>query len=394
MANEKRSTSETRPLLVFSHLRWNFVYQRPQHLLTRFQRMCNVHVWEEPVYEGQEAPHLRESTGTGGVQVITPLLPEGTTADAASSIQKVLLDQYLASRRLSEIFAWYYTPMALKFSAHLSPVVTVYDCMDELSAFQGASPELISLEKKLFARADVVFCGGASLYAAKRKQHRNTHLFPSSIDREHFAPARNAQPDPADQVSIPHPRVGFYGVLDERLDRDLLRDVAKLRPDLHFVLLGPVVKIRERDLPAAPNLHYLGQKKYEELPAYLANWDVAMLPFARNASTEFISPTKTPEYLAGGKPVVSTPIRDVVKPYGELGLVKIAATPQEFSAAVDACTATANAEWLRRVDAVLTSMSWDKTFSEMWAEIQRCAVPRMASPVGLITAAEGSTASV
>lgn len=356
--------------------------------------MCNVHVWEEPVYEGQEAPHLRESTGTGGVQVITPLLPEGTTADAASSIQKVLLDQYLASRRLSEIFAWYYTPMALKFSAHLSPVVTVYDCMDELSAFQGASPELISLEKKLFARADVVFCGGASLYAAKRKQHRNTHLFPSSIDREHFAPARNAQPDPADQVSIPHPRVGFYGVLDERLDRDLLRDVAKLRPDLHFVLLGPVVKIRERDLPAAPNLHYLGQKKYEELPAYLANWDVAMLPFARNASTEFISPTKTPEYLAGGKPVVSTPIRDVVKPYGELGLVKIAATPQEFSAAVDACTATANAEWLRRVDAVLTSMSWDKTFSEMWAEIQRCAVPRMASPVGLITAAEGSTASV
>lgn len=384
----KRATSEIRPLLVFSHLRWNFVYQRPQHLLTRFQRVCDVHVWEEPLYEARQEPGLRVSAAEGGVRVVTPLLPEGTAGDAAVSMQRVLLDNYVASQGWSKVMAFYYTPMALQFSAHLSPAVTVYDCMDELSAFQGASPKLISLERELFARADVVFCGGASLYAAKRNQHGNVHLFPSSIEREHFAPARTGQPDPGDQAEIPHPRVGFYGVLDERLDRDLLRDVAALRPDLHFVLLGPVAKIRESDLPVAPNLHYLGQKTYDELPRYLANWDVAMLPFARNASTEFISPTKTPEYLAGGRPVVSTPIRDVVTPYGDLGLVKIAATAEEFSAAVDACMAGADEEWLRRVDAVLGSMSWDKTCDEMWEQIEECAVPATANAVGPITAAE------
>lgn len=381
-------------MLVFSHLRWDFVYQRPQHLLTRFQRIRNVHYWEEPLFETREAPALRISLGTGGVQVITPLLPESMQGTVATAVQKTLLDEYIRARRMTEFSAWYYTPMALAFSNHLSPEVVVYDCMDELSAFQGASPELIAQEKKLFARADVVFCGGASLYAAKRKRHRNVHLFPSSIDREHFAPARNAQGDPTDQAGIPHPRIGFYGVLDERLDRELLRQVATLRPDLHFVLLGPVVKIHENELPVAPNLHYLGQKKYEELTAYLANWDVAMLPFAQNASTEFISPTKTPEYLAGGKPVVSTPIKDVVKPYGEAGLVKIAASPEEFVCAIDSLLVSQDFAWLEKVDAVLASMSWNRTFEGMWAEIQKCAMRQHASTAPLLAAAEGSTANV
>jgi glycosyltransferase involved in cell wall biosynthesis len=368
-----------RNILTFCHLRWNFVYQRPQHLLSRYQKIANVHLWEEPVFKQSVTPFLQCSVGEDGVTVITPVLVLGLSDEQSIAVQRALLDRYIEETDLREFAAWYSTPMALRFSDHLQPVVTIYDCMDELSAFQGAPPQLISEEQRLFSRADVVFCGGASLYASKSLQHDNVHLFPSSIDREHFAAARRPMRDPSDQRGIPHPRIGFYGVLDERLDRDLLAAIARLRPKWHFVLLGPVVKIRETDLPHAANLHYLGQKQYADLPAYLGNWEVAMLPFARNASTRFISPTKTPEYLAGGKPVVSTPIADVVRPYGEAGHVAIAHDAAEFVAAIERILSTPDPGWLARVDAMLVSMSWDKTFEHMWKEIRRCSVSLNAS---------------
>jgi glycosyltransferase involved in cell wall biosynthesis len=288
-------------------------------------------------------------------------------------MQRYLLDSYLAEQRIIDFIAWYYTPMALPFSCHLNPEVVVYDCMDELSAFQGAPPELVDQERMLFHRADVVFTGGASLFGSKQNQHSNVHLFPSAIDREHFAVARRPQEDPADQASIPHPRIGFFGVLDERLDGALLREAAGLHPDWHFVLTGPVVKISPEELPHLPNIHYLDQKDYTELPSYLANWDVAMLPFALNRSTRYISPTKTPEYLAAGKPVVSTPIRDVVSPYGDLGLVKIGANAPEFCSAIEGLLAgKARESWLASVDAFLAGISWDSTFEQMWKRITRC----------------------
>jgi glycosyltransferase involved in cell wall biosynthesis len=308
---------------------------------------------------------------TAGVTVVTPLLPHGLDHRMAMDAQRELLDRYVEEQGLKQFAAWYYTPMALEFSDHLKPAVVVYDCMDELSAFKGAPPELIDQEKRLFARADVVFAGGASLFAVKRTQHGNVHLFPSSIDRQHFAAAREAQEDPEDQAAIAHPRIGFFGVLDERLDRDLLRDVAAAHPEWQMVLIGPIVKIRDEDLPRAANLHYLGQKSYAELPRYLANWDVAMLPFALNESTRFISPTKTPEYLAAGKPVVSTPIQDVVRPYGEMGLVRIGESAAEFGEAIRRSLQDKDGEWLARVDTFLTGTSWDKTFEGMWNEIQR-----------------------
>ena len=367
-----------RDILAFCHLRWNFVYQRPQHLLSRWQKTAHVHLWEEPIFDDREEPSLQCSIGQGGVEVITPMLPRRLNGAEAEAVQRVLLDEYIAEKKLSNFVAWYYTPMALRFSDHLQPAVTVYDSMDELSAFQGAPPELILEEKRLFERADVVFCGGASLFASKRLQHPNVHLFASSIDAEHFAQAREPMADPADQAGIPHPRIGFYGVLDERLDRELLAQLSALNPDWHFVMIGPVVKISDDELPKGPNLHYLGQKSYSELPVYLANWDIAMLPFARNASTRFISPTKTPEYLAGGKPVISTPIQDVVRPYGEAGHVEIAATAQEFTAAANRIFSRPDPQWLKRVDQMLAGMSWDKTFEGMTAEIYRCAIRREA----------------
>lgn len=363
---------EKNSILCFCHLRWNFVWQRPQHLLTRCQARADVHLWEEPVFGDVKRPELTVSAGRGGVRVLTPTLPHGLREGTTQKALRILLDDYVADRDLDRVIAWYYTPMALKFSDHLRPRLTVYDCMDELSAFQGAPLEMVEQERRLFERADVVFVGGASLYASKRMQHGNVHLFPSSIDREHFAVAREGKEDPEDQAEIPHPRIGFFGVLDERLDRDLLRQLAAEHPEWHFVLVGPVVKIREDELPRAANLHYLGRKDYADLPRYLANWDVAMLPFAQNASTRFISPTKTPEYLAAARPVVSTPIRDVVSPYGEMGLVQIAGDARQFAEAIRQALQERDDRWLQKVDEFLSGNSWDQTFNSMWKEMRRC----------------------
>ncbi|WP_236657331.1 glycosyltransferase [Acidisarcina polymorpha] len=316
------------------------------------------------------ALHIRREEN--GLHVVTPLLPLGTSGAEAIDAQRFLLKNFLKERKIHSFLAWYYTPMALEYTSDVKPELVIYDCMDELSAFQGAPPQLVELERELFRRADLVFVGGQSLYHVKRKQHANVHCFPSSIDRAHFVVAREGLANPTDQRLIPHPRIGFFGVLDERLDTALLAAVAEQNPQWSLILLGPVVKIRPEQLPRLPNIHYLGQKQYGDLPAYLSNWDVAMLPFANNASTRFISPTKTPEYLAAGKRVVSTPIQDVIEPYGRLGLVDIAATPKEFSTAIEsALTSTDDESWLDRVDQMLSHISWDKTFAGMWHEVTR-----------------------
>ena len=357
-------------LLCFSHLRWNFVFQRPQHLLTRFARQLDVIFFEEPVFGSRSEPHLDMHFDDSGVRIVTPLLPSGATPLSNIKAQRMLLDWLLQAEGVSNFTAWYYTPMALGFSRHLHPSLTVYDCMDELSAFQEAPAELVELEQELFSRADVVFAGGQSLYEAKRRQHSNVHGFPSSIDYAHFSAARELQDEPVDQQAIPHPRIGFFGVLDERLDRDLLSKVAAAHPEWHFVFIGPVVKISNDDLPVANNIHYLGQKSYSVLPSYIASWQVAMLPFAQNAATRFISPTKTPEYLAAGKPVVSTPIRDVVNPYGSLGLVSIASTADEFAACIARALDGQPTGWLKEVDLLLSRTSWDRTFQAMQQVMQ------------------------
>jgi glycosyltransferase involved in cell wall biosynthesis len=268
-------------------------------------------------------------------------------------------------QQFGETLAWFYTPMMLRWADRLEPNVIVYDCMDELSMFRGAPPELLEREKELLERADLVFTGGQSLYEAKRDRHPAVYAFPSSIDVKHFQQALSVSDDPVDQKDIPHPRIGFCGVIDERTDIHLLGKIAELRPDWQFVMIGPIVKIDENDLPHRDNLHYLGGKNYNDLPTYIGGWEVAMMPFAMNDSTKFISPTKTPEYLAAGRPVVSTPIRDVVRPYGEMGLVHIASTAEEFVNAIE--TALSEDVDQRRAKAAehLSTMSWDKTQKAM-----------------------------
>jgi glycosyltransferase involved in cell wall biosynthesis len=360
--------SESKALLCFSHLRWHFVFQRPQHLMTRFAKSMRVFFHEEPVFGDVTHPVLeRHDTGTG-VTIIVPRLPHGLDEQAQHAAMRALLDDFVAEEGITDPVLWYYTPMMRPFSARLQAQKIVYDCMDELTAFRGAPPALVEREQELLRDADVVFTGGYSLYEAKRGRHPNVHAFPSSVDVAHFAKARLDLADPPDQQPIPRPRIGHYAVLDERLDIDLLAGLAEARPDWQFILVGPIVKIDPGSLPRQPNIHYLGGKKYDELPAYLAGWDVAFMPFAMNESTRFISPTKTPEYLAAGKPVVSTPITDVVRTYGgDVGLARIARTVPEFVAAIEAALhdRESRADWLRRTDRLLAEMSWDRTWSQM-----------------------------
>jgi UDP-galactopyranose mutase len=361
-------TSELPPdLLCFSHLRWDFVFQRPQHLLTRANRHSRVFFLEEPLFvDPAEMPRMEIRRVGERLYVATPHLPHGLSPESVNEWQRELLDLLLDERQVQSFTAWYYTPMALAFSEHLQPALTVYDCMDELSAFRGAPPALLNWERQLLKRADLVFTGGQSLYEAKRNRHARVHAFPSSIDWKHFAQARQKPEEPADQAAITGPKLGFYGVLDERFDIDLLAEVARRRPDLHFIMLGPVVKIAPESLPQAENIHYLGMKSYDELPRYVAHWDAALLLFALNESTRYISPTKTPEYLAAGLPVVSTPIRDVVRPYGDKGLVHIAATADEFIAAIDLALPTRSCPVRQgNVDRFLANNSWDKTWERM-----------------------------
>ncbi len=354
----------TYDVICLSHLRWNFVFQRPQHLLTRCAQERRVLFVEEPIHDASGPPRM-ELLRENHVGVAVPHLPPGMSGETAIEAQRRLLDEVIEHLRLHSFVLWYYTPMALAFTDHLRPRAIVYDCMDELSAFAGAPPALRARERELLARADVVFTGGQSLYEAKRHDHHNVHAFPSSVDVAHFAAARQIRTEPQDQAVIPRPRLGFFGVIDERMDMDLLRGIATRRPDWHIVLVGPIVKIDPGAVPQLPNIHCLGPKTYGELPSYVASWDIAMLPFARNEATRFISPTKTPEYMAAGRPVVSTSIRDVVRPYGQQGLVRIADTPDAFVAACEEAMREDAVTRQRDADAFLRQTSWDGTWARM-----------------------------
>lgn len=359
-------------VVCFSHLRWNFVYQRPQHLLSRWAQNVNVYYFEEPIFGKKDTISLEKTKNEDDVIVLTPHLKEGMSEPDVYRYLEILLIQFLRMNQIRNYISWYYTPMAIPFTQNIRPSLVVYDCMDELSGFKGAHPNLAKNEKALMQKANVVFTGGHHLYEFKKKHHDNMYPFPSSIDQDHFQSGKGA-PDPADQKNIPHPRAGFFGVIDERLDINLLDGLATNMPDFHFVMIGPIIKIDPKTLPRHSNIHYLGQKEYKHLPLYLANWDVAILPFAKNESTEFISPTKTPEYLCAEKPVVSTSIRDVVVPYGEKKLVHIADTVDTFSKAIRLAFGQKDDEvWLKKVTDMLKTNSWDLTYAKMRKIIGKC----------------------
>jgi glycosyltransferase involved in cell wall biosynthesis len=388
LRNGNLQDDEKASLICFSHLRWDFVFQRPQHILTRAAKEFNVLFYEEPIFDESCRAHLNVRSTDEGVTVVTPSLPGGLCAAEIAMTQRRLLNMFIASRKRKPSIAWFYTPMALQFTGHIDFDCVVYDCMDELSNFKNAPSDLRNLEAELLSRADVVFTGGRALFEAKKHMHRNIHAFPSSIDRVHFNKARSKSKsiEPDDQKAIPHQRIGFFGVIDERTDIELLAQVAQQRPNYQFIILGPVVKIDPASLPSASNIHWLGQKDYRDLPLYMAHWDAGFMPFAINEATRFISPTKTPEFLAAGIPVVSTPIEDVVKSWGKPGLVSIASTASQMCAEIDRALTVDRSLWLKRVDLALASMSWDQTFAAMLALIDLQSPFRKHSVANHITA--------
>ena len=361
------------PLVVFSHLRWDFVYQRPQHVLSRLAGDQPVFFIEEPVHDPHALPHWEKHQRGLHITVLRPHTPcpEWGFADAQLPYLTGLVEPLVREEELRGCLLWLYTPMALPLADLLAPEILIFDCMDDLSAFDFAPPQLVEREQHLLARADVVFTGGPSLYRAKQGRHANVHLFPSSVDARHFGQALDDLVEPEDQVPLPHPRLGFFGVIDERLDLPLLAYLATSHPEWHIVMIGPVVKIDPALLPQAPNLHYLGQRPYAVLPAYLAGWEVCLLPFARNAATRFISPTKTLEYMAAERPIVSTPISDVQDLYSDI--VYLGDTPAAFVEACErALTSSAEERRLReaQIRAVLKNTSWDVTAAAMRRVIQ------------------------
>jgi glycosyltransferase involved in cell wall biosynthesis len=366
------------PLIVFCHLRWDFVLQRPQHLLSRLARHWHVLLVEEPVAD-DGAPWLERSTPLPNLDVLRPHLPgagRGFVDDDVPAIA-TLLRGHLDREPLGDPVVWLYTPMALPLIEGLKARALVYDCMDELSAFRNAPPQLHEREAALLRLADVVFTGGPSLYESKRHRHPNVLCLPSAVDAAHFDPERamgdvpNRERAEALQRSIERPRLGFYGVIDERLDIGLVDALAVADASWQLVMVGPVVKISPDELPRRPNIHWLGQQRYEVLPQLVAGWDVCLLPFALNESTRHISPTKTLEYMAAGKPVVSTPLHDVVSLYGED--VRIARGSAAFVEACRALLAESPADAAQRrqrMRATVARYSWDRTAEAMQAAIQ------------------------
>lgn len=368
--------SSTRPVIVcFSHLRWDLVFQRPQHIMTRLAQSFDILYWEEPRADpGCIAPRLDRSNVATGVVRIVPVMPETFDAgQTAHALESLLRDEMQLQPQSSRQIFWYYTPMMLEFSEQVLSDLVVYDCMDELANFAFAPADLVEREARLLQHADIALCGGRSLYEARRAKRPDILCYPSGVDTDHFAANKAVVDDPQDQAALGRPRLGFYGVIDERMNLALLAEMARLRPSWSFVMIGPVVKISPDDLPRADNIHWLGGRDYADLPAYAIHWDVALMPFAINASTQFISPTKTPEYMACGLPVVSTPIKDVVDTYGQLGSIKIADTAETF---VIACEALLNApegaraDWRDEASACLADKGWDGIAKRISGHIQ------------------------
>ena len=352
------------PLVVFCHLRWEFVTQRPQHIISRLARHRKVLFVEEPI---GHAPHERGTAqlyqAAENIQVLQPRTDPGRLVE---EIAPLVLD-FLQREQWEQPMLWFYSAAFGDLADQIPHSLLVYDCMDELSAFKGAPLSLITQEKRLLAEADVVFTGGKSLYEAKRLLSEQVYCYPSSVDSAHFEQALHAATVvPPDMKDIAHPVVGYYGVIDERIDYELLGAVARQNPEVSFVMIGPVVKVDPADLPKADNLHYPGGKSYAELPAYLKGFDIAMMPFARNESTKFISPTKTLEYIAAQKPTISTPIYDVVRDYASV--IPIVETAEQFSTALANFLREDDAQRearLRKYDSILGAVSWDKTVAAM-----------------------------
>ena len=375
--------AEPSPILVHCHLRWDGVWQRPQQIMSRMATRRRIGFVEEPVFlqEGQEPfLHVRESHGILIAQPHVPpqreWLPEVSPSN--QQIIRELVAPFIRERGFTHGIRWHYAPMAIYMRDLQEPSAVVYDCMDELSAFRGAPPALVECERQLMSEADLMFTGGLSMYQNKRQHHGNCHRFDSGVDVEHFAQATHPNtPVPEDARDRPRPILGYYGVIDERMDYDTIRALSQAFPEATLLLVGPVTKVDPAELPRAENIVYVGQRSYADLPRYLKAFDVALVPFADNAATRFLSPTKTLEYFAGRKPVISSPINDIVENYADT--VWIARSPEEYVSAVREVLQGNHAERAERGLRYAREKTWDaivRQMEELLSEVEEKAARR------------------
>lgn len=360
-------------LLCLSHLRWDHVWQRPQQLMTRFAKRCRVIYLDPPdIVADAEQAHLREQPNDD-VRVLQPLFPARLLDAPGHSYEELwlrLLPDVLAEAGANTIL-WVLSPLAdyLVAAAKAQIRLAVYDCMDDLASFRGGTDEMRVREAHLLELVDLVFTGGRSMYEARKERHARVHCFPSGVDVAHYRRVQDAATTEPGSVShIPRPRLGYFGVLDERIDWPLIAAIAERRPAWQWVLVGPTAKVDPSELPLAPNIHYLGQQDYNDLPAFLKSFDLATMPFALNAATRYISPTKTLEYLAGGQDVISSSVPDVVATYQDI--VTIVDGVDEWIAAIERllhATRDQRESRLARARPLLEGGSWDGIAARMWA---------------------------
>ncbi len=326
------------PIIVHSHLGWDWVWQRPQQFLSRFSKRHQILFVEGPLPSDEvtvPTPEMREVTEFPNITVLRMKMPSSRWNDGAwvDKERRRLVQEVLAGPlglRFRDSVQWFYDPMAVTaFAGHMGERAIVFDCMDQLSQFKGSPKELIRRERELLAIADVVFAGGPKIGRDKIKHNANTHSYGCGVDIKHFGKARSKTTKiPEDVANLPGPVFGFFGVVDERMDYELVAALADAYPDGSVVIIGPMTKIDPAAVPQRPNLHWLGGRDYQQLPAYVKKFDVCLMPFAINEATEYINPTKALEYMATERPIVSTPVEDVVLQFS--GVVKISQTSEEF----------------------------------------------------------------
>src|SRR5581483_7979283 len=370
-----------RIIVVHSHLRWDFVWQRPQQVLSRLARRAHVLFVEEPMVDaGRTRPSFAHTAPVDGVTRIVPHVPPNLRENECAAV--VVRDHVRRQLRdlppHARVVQWFYTPMPAPIMlGAFDEDAVVYDCMDELSAFRYAPPSLPARERLLLSHADVVFTGGPRLHTAKAGQHPNVHCFGCGVDTAHLSRALDeAVAIPTEIASLPRPVLGYVGVIDERLDYALLARLAEARA-WSVAMVGPVVKVDPSELPPAANLHWFGSRPYEALPAYLKGFDVALMPFALNEATTFINPTKTLEYMAAGRPIVSTPIADVVRQFASI--VRIAPTADDF---IDQCERPVDRHRIQRGIESAATRSWDVTVDRMEALVDACLAGPVARAAG------------
>lgn len=366
-------------IICISHLRWDFVWQRPQHLLSSLSEYNRVLFVEEPVTRpGLIEPYLEVLPGHSApdVTVLRLIQPVAKAAWVGhgdpltqATYSRLLLD-YLWQEDIPAAVLWLYTPLGLDFVKVIPHNLLIYDVLDQLAGGKEASPDLMEKEEALAGQADLVFTRCTSLYHEKILLNSQTYLFPSGVEAAHFAPAANPAnyPVPRELVGLHRPIIGYYGVIDDRVDLALLAYIAQARPDWSLVIVGPISRIGQEDLPVAANIHYPGMKSYAELPAYLAQFNVALVPFILNEATRYLSPTKALEYMAAHKPVVATPIPDIQALYNPV--VRTAASPAEFVQQIEAALQELPEDRRAGEDKLLDLYTWHKIAGRMHRLIQ------------------------